>query len=149
MSNPINKSGKDGEKRMKKFLDMYFTNGFDYNPSDGIDFIVHPAAKLEDRFYIDIKNQKGPGGRDLAVGGCVWDYQKQNGFKECYIVEGEFDFKPKVRRFANMFAKTNFVKFKEMCIILLKSLSVDNPEKRYQDFYEKFNKPVETIERFF
>ena len=92
MSNPINKSGKYGEKRMKKFLDMYFTNGFDYNPSDGIDFIVHPAAKLEDRFYIDIKNQNGAGGRDLAVGGCVWDYQDQNGFKECYIVEGEFDF---------------------------------------------------------
>ena len=149
MSNPRNESGKFGEYRMKKFLDMYITNDFIYNPSNGIDFIVYPNAKLEDRFYIDIKNQAGGGGRDLAVGGCVWDYQEQNGFEECYIVEGEFNFKPKVRKFANKFAKTHFVKFKEMCIILLNSLSVNNPEKYYQDFDKKFNKPVETIEKFF
>ena len=149
MSNPINKSGKYGEKRMKKFLDMYFTNKFIYNPSNGIDFIVYPNAKLEDRFYIDIKNQASGGGRDGDVAHCVWKYQKQNGYKECYIVEGEYDFIPIVREHANVYAKTHFVKFKEMCIILLKSLSVNNPEKCYQDFYKKFNKPIETIEKFF
>ena len=117
--NPRNESGTIGEMKMKKFLDIHFPNDYIYNKSEGIDFIVHPNAKLEDRFYIDIKNQKERGGRDGDVAHCVWKYQKQNNFKECYIVEGEYDFIPIVREHANEYAKTNFVKFDEMFAILL------------------------------
>ena len=69
--NPINKSGIIGEERMEKFLK---DNDIPYirNISSGIDFILFPNSRMEDRFYIDIKNQDTGGGRDLAVGGCVW-----------------------------------------------------------------------------
>ena len=118
MGNPINESGKKGEERMEK---IFKDNNIPYirNKSEGIDFILFPNSRMEDRFYIDIKNQHERGGRDLAVGGCVWQYQKKYGFKECYIVEGSYDFPPKVREFANKFAKTHFVKFEEMKNILL------------------------------
>ena len=122
--NPINKSGIIGEERMEKFLK---DNDIPYirNISSGIDFILFPNSRMEDRFYIDIKNQDTGGGRDLAVGGCVWQYQTKYGFKECYIVEGKFNFKPMVREFANTFAKTHFVKFEEMKNILL-GVTVDD-----------------------
>ena len=124
MNNPRNKSGKIGEERMEKLLkDMNKT--YIRNKSEGIDFIINPNGKKEDRVYIDIKNQSKQGGRDLAIGGCVWDYQKKYGFKECYIVEGSYDFPPKVREFANKFAKTHFVKIEEMKNILL-SVEVDD-----------------------
>ena len=118
--NPINESGKTGEDRMGKLLiDLDIPYKRSKSGEAAIDFILFPNSRMEDRFYIDIKNQHTGGGRDLAVGGCVWDYQNKYGFKECYIVEGSYDFPPKVREFANKFAKTHFVKFEEMKNILL------------------------------
>ena len=118
--NPINESGKKGEDAFENFLIKY---NIPYIRSKSgknqIDFILFPNSKMEYRFYIDIKNQDTSGGRDLAVGGCVWDYQNKYGFTECYIVEGSYDFSPKVREFANTFAKTHFVKFEEMKNIIL------------------------------
>jgi len=114
MTNPINESGTFGEERFEEFLkknDIPYTR----NKTNGIDFII----SLDKKIYVDIKNQDVGGGRDLAVGGCVWKYQKKYKFKECYIVEGEYNFDKDVREFANKFAKTHFVKFKEMCNILL------------------------------
>tara|TARA_Y100000034_G_scaffold466_1_gene598 strand:- start:45 stop:422 length:378 start_codon:yes stop_codon:yes gene_type:complete len=116
MGNPINESGKFGEDRFEEFL-IYHDIPYKRNKTNGIDFIVWPTDAST---YIDIKNQDVGGGRDLAVGGCVWKYQRKYNFKECYIVEGEFDFDKNVREFANLFAKTHFVKFEEMKNILLK-----------------------------
>ena len=118
--NPINESGKKGE-------DIFATelrkNNLAYKQSksgqEAIDFIINPNGKKEDRVYIDVKHQHKSGGRDLAVAGCVWKYQKKYGFKECYIVEGPYDFDEDVRELANKFAKTHFVKVKEMIDILL------------------------------
>ena len=118
--NPINESGKKGEDIFSSELRK---NNLAYKQSkpgqEGIDFIINPNGKKEDRVYIDIKHQHTSGGRDLAVGGCVWKYQKKYGFKECYIVEGSYDFDEDVRELANTFAKTHFVKVKEMIDILL------------------------------
>ena len=119
MYNPaINESGKTGEERFENFL-IEISMKYKRNVNNGIDFLVYPNGYDNEPIYIDIKNQKDPGGRDLAVGGCVWKYQKRYGFKECYIVEGVYDFSNEVREFANLFAKTHFVKFDEMCNILL------------------------------
>ena len=115
MSNPINESGTFGEERFEEFLKEQKIS-YKRNKNNGIDFIV----ELDKKIYIDIKNQDVGGGRDLAVGGCVWKYAKRYGFKEVYIVEGKYDFDKDVRELANLFAKTHFVKFEEMCNILLK-----------------------------
>jgi len=115
MGNPINESGSFGEERFEKFLKQHDIP-YRRNKYKGIDFIVESDQKV----YIDIKNQDVGGGRDLAVSGCVWKYQKIYGFKECYIVEGKYDFDKDVRELADEFAKTHFVKFEEMCNILLK-----------------------------
>ena len=126
VKNPINESGKIGEERMEKLLK---DNNIPYirNKSEGIDFILFPNSRMEDRFYIDIKNQHTGGGRDLAVAGCVWKYQKKYGFTECYIVEGTYDFDEDVRELADTYAKTHFVKFEEMKNILL-GVKVDEGE---------------------
>ena len=115
MGNSINESGTFGEERFEEFL-IYHDIPYKRNKTKGIDFIVY----LLNTYYIDIKNQDIQGGRDLAVGGCVWKYQKKYNFKECYIVEGEYDFDESVREHANLFAKTHFVKFEEIKNILLK-----------------------------
>ena len=118
--NPINESGKKGEDIFSSKLRK---NNLAYEQTkpgkEGIDFIINPNGKKEDRVYIDVKHQHTSGGRDLAVGGCVWKYQKKYGFKECYIVEGSYDFDKDVRELANIFAKTHFVKIEEMIDILL------------------------------
>jgi len=130
MSNPINESGKFGEKRFKEFLEQC---GIPYKWTkpgrEGIDFRVYTNGLDNEPIYIDIKNQKESGGRDLAVGGCVWKYQKMYGFKECYIVEGEYDFASEVVEFCNEFAKTHFVKFEEMKEIILDKKIVEPMEK--------------------
>jgi hypothetical protein len=118
--NPINESGKKGEDAFENFSINY---NIPYIRSKSgknqIDFILFPNGKKEERVYIDIKNQHTSGGRDLAVAGCVWKYQKKYGFTECYIVEGTYDFDEDVRELANTFAKTHFVKFEEMKNIIL------------------------------
>jgi hypothetical protein len=128
MSNPINESGKFGEKRFKEFLKEY-SIPYKRPGREGIDFRVYTNGLDNEPIYIDIKNQKDGGGRDGDVAHCVWKYQKMYGFKECYIVEGEFDFRPKVREHANVYAKTHFVKFEEMKKIMLDKKIVEPMEK--------------------
>ena len=118
--NPINESGKKGEDI---FSSLLIKNDLAYERSkpgkSAIDFIINPNGKKEERVYIDIKHQKSGGGRDGSVAHSVRKYRNKYGFKECYIVEGSYDFDDDVREHCNEFCKTHFVKQKQMIDILL------------------------------
>ena len=114
MSNPRNESGKFGEDRMKKVL---IENNLPYTPgkNNGIDFIVH----LEKDIYIDIKNQNTDGSVNEKIPHMVWKYKKEYNYSKVYIVEGKKDTPEGIKEHCNEICDVYFVKFEEMCDILL------------------------------
>ena len=114
MSNPRNESGKFGEDRMKKVL---IENNLPYTPgkNNGIDFIVH----LEKDIYIDIKNQNTDGSVNEKIPHMVWKYKKEYNYSKVYIVEGKKNTPESIKKHCNEICDVYFVKFEEMCDILL------------------------------
>ena len=124
MSNPINKSGQAGEKRLLDYLEE---NKFSYKQQitskKQIDFIVNPKTK--NKIYIDVTNQNGQGSVAEKVPHKVWKYYKKYGYEDVYIVMGKYDLRKKMPLvvqhcddvYSSLF-KTHFVTFKEMVNIL-------------------------------
>tara|TARA_A100001201_G_C3921493_1_gene150734 strand:+ start:82 stop:456 length:375 start_codon:yes stop_codon:yes gene_type:complete len=114
MSNPRNESGKFGEDRMKKVL---IENNLPYTPgkNNGIDFIVH----LEKDIYIDIKNQNTDGSVNEKLPHMVWKYKQKYNYSKVYIVEGKKNTPESIKKHCNEICDVYFVKFEEMCDILL------------------------------
>ena len=124
MSNPINKSGRAGEKRLLDYLEE---NKFSYKQQitskKQIDFIVNPKTK--NKIYIDVTNQNGQGSVAEKVPHKVWKYYKKYGYEDVYIVMGKYDLRNKMPLvvqhcddvYSSLF-KTHFVTFKEMVNIL-------------------------------
>ena len=143
--NPINKSGKSGEDLFEEKIKSTFTD-IPYKRTKpgqrGIDFIMNPDGKPEDRMYIDLKYQHSSGGRDLAVGATGWKYRKDYDYKACYIVEGPYNFSDEVKELAAKLdevygIKTYFVKLDEMIDIIR------------EKYYGENVKPIITTRKFF
>jgi hypothetical protein len=143
--NPINKSGKSGEVLLEKTLISKFPD-LPYRRTKsgkrGIDFILNPDGKPQDRMYIDMKYQHSSGGRDLAVGATAWKYHEDYDYKECYIVEGSYDFTDDIKELAKTLdevcgIKTYFVKLDEMIDIIRKK------------YYGENSKSILTARKFF
>ena len=122
MSNPINKSGQAGEKRLLDYLEE---NKFSYrqqvNAQKQIDFIINPNSK--NPIYIDVTNQNGQGSVGDKVPHKVWKYYKKYRYKEVYILMGNYDLRTKmpsvIEHCDEVYKfKTHFVNFREMTNIL-------------------------------
>jgi|TARA_R110000765_G_scaffold175598_1_gene280476 hypothetical protein len=120
MSNPINESGRKGEERIEKLLKK---NNIPYQKSkrEGIDFIINPNGKKEDKIYIDCKNQNVDGSVMEKLPHMVWKYKEKYDYTQVYIVEGKWNTRDNIKKHCNEICKVNFVKFDEMKQVLLET----------------------------
>jgi len=126
--NQPNKSGTKLEKKCRSLLEKY-NIPYIQAKHKGIDFIIWPDNPNH-IMYLDCKSINVDGTAIERTPHTVYKYHLLYGAKKIYILEGKVNNPDIIREHCNSICKTEFIKLKDLEIIITKK-QVINPYERF------------------